>query len=232
MVQVEGRMRTNSGPHTKDTAQPREAAQARGASQAAEAAEQSDATDALLWTNAGKLFARWQDGDSESLDQLVRLLTPVLWHVVRAYGLNKDAAEDVVQSTWLTLVRSGASITDPQAVGKWLTITARRQAWRSRSRRQPDPVDDSWMEWHLESEPSAESHVIQGFGEQQLWAAVQLLPERCIRLLRVIAFSDKPDYASLATELDMPMGSIGPTRGRCLQRLKALITTKENGSST
>lgn len=213
MVQVEGRMRTDSGPRSQDSPQP------------ADQANPSKANDAQLWTKAGDLFARWQDGDSESLDELVRLLTPVLWHVVRAYGLNSDAAEDVVQSTWLTLVRSGHSISDPRAVGKWLTITARRQAWRSRSRRQPDPVEDSWMEWHLESEPSAESQVIQGIGEKQLWAAVQRLPERCVRLLRVIAFSDKPDYASLATELGMPMGSIGPTRGRCLQRLKTLITT-------
>ncbi len=220
MVRVEGRTRADSGPHTQAMPQVENAGGERVA------AEQPDATDPLLWTKAGELFARWQDGDSESLDQLVRLLTPVLWHVVRAYGLNKDAAEDVVQSTWLTLVRSGASITDPQAVGKWLTITARRQAWRSRSRRQPDPVEDSCLEWHLESEPSAESHVVQGIGERHLWAAVQRLPERCIRLLRVIAFSDKPNYASLAAELGMPIGSIGPTRGRCLQRLKALITTQ------
>ena len=218
MVQVEGRMRTDSGP------------QPVGPRDSQDAAEGSNADDAMLWTRAGELFDSWQRGDSESLDQLVRLLTPVLWHVVRAYGLSKDAAEDVVQSTWLTLVRSGSSINDPRAVGKWLTITARRQAWRSRSRHEPDPVEDSWMEWHLESERSAESHVIQGIGEQQLWAAVQQLPERCIRLLRVIAFSDKPDYASLATELDMPMGSIGPTRGRCLQRLKGLITSPQTGA--
>ena len=218
MVQVEGRIRTDSGPQPAD---PKDSQDAAGG---------SNADDAMLWTRAGELFDSWQRGDSESLDQLVRLLTPVLWHVVRAYGLSKDAAEDVVQSTWLTLVRSGSSINDPRAVGKWLTITARRQAWRSRSRHEPDPVEDSWMEWHLESERSAESHVIQGIGEQQLWAAVQQLPERCIRLLRVIAFSDKPDYASLATELDMPMGSIGPTRGRCLQRLKGLITSPQTGA--
>ncbi|MGN6613012.1 MAG: sigma-70 family RNA polymerase sigma factor, partial [Angustibacter sp.] len=50
------------------------------------------------------------------------------------------------------------------------------------------------------------------------------LPERCQALLRVIAFADRPDYASVAESLGMPIGSIGPTRGRCLHRLRAALT--------
>ena len=62
--------------------------------------------------------------------ELVALLTPILWHTVRAQRLDREAAEDVVQSTWLALVRSADSIADPQAVLQWLIVTARRESWR------------------------------------------------------------------------------------------------------
>src|SRR5262245_65198218 len=82
------------------------------------------------WAAAADHFRRWLDGESTALDDLVRTLTPVLWQVVRAYGLDRHQAEDVVQTTWLTLVRKSDTIDDPQAVSSWLTTTARREAWR------------------------------------------------------------------------------------------------------
>lgn len=60
-----------------------------------------------VWVRAASCFARWQGGESAALDELVKLMTPVLWHTVRAYGLSQAAAEDAVQNTWLALVRSG-----------------------------------------------------------------------------------------------------------------------------
>ena len=57
----------------------------------------------------------------------------------------------------------------------------------------------------------------------RLWQHIAELPERCRALLRVIAFADRPDYAELAKALDMPQGSIGPTRGRCLAKLRLLL---------
>src|SRR3954447_7779287 len=83
-----------------------------------------------LWECAGGEFAAWRAGDPGALDRLVRLGTPVLWQVVRAYGLSRESAEDVVQTTWLALVRAGGSVREPQAVLGWLTMTARREAWR------------------------------------------------------------------------------------------------------
>ncbi|MFM9587452.1 RNA polymerase sigma factor, partial [Streptomyces caniscabiei] len=61
-------------------------------------------------------FERWTRGDTRAIDDLVRTMTPVLWQVVRAYGLDPLLAEDVVQATWLTLVRRRAAIRDPQAI--------------------------------------------------------------------------------------------------------------------
>jgi DNA-directed RNA polymerase specialized sigma24 family protein len=62
-----------------------------------------------------------------------------------------------------------------------------------------------------------------GDESRRLWSAVETLNERCQRLLRVVAFEDRPDYARLAQDLSMPIGSIGPTRNRCLAKLRALL---------
>ena len=92
------------------------------------------------WERAAVLFGRWRDGDAGAMDDLVRLITPVLWQVARAYGLDRDLAEDVVQTTWLTLVRRHTSIAKSRAVVGWLTTCARREAWRvSKRQRRADP---------------------------------------------------------------------------------------------
>ncbi len=80
--------------------------------------------------------------------ELVALLTPILWHTVRAQRLDRESAEDVVQTTWLALVRSADSIADPQAVLQWLIVTAQRESWRvvkRADRVEPkDFDDDDW----------------------------------------------------------------------------------------
>ncbi len=191
-----------------------------------------DDRDVARWERAGDLFVRWLDGDARAMDDLVRLLTPVLWHVVRAYGLDHGHAEDVVQTTWLALVRRHESISDPRAVSGWLTISARREAWRvSRLHRRADVTESVELEPHLPTTPSAEHTAVQSAESRRLWDAVGLLAERCQRLLRVIAFDDRPDYARIASDLKMPVGSIGPTRQRCLAKLRALLEARGQETS-
>lgn len=183
-----------------------------------------------VWNQAADHFRSWSNGDQRALDDLVKTLSPVLWHVVRAYGLDHDRAEDVVQTTWLSLVRRRESISDAQAVGSWLTTTARREAWRvSRNESRADPVADEVIDRRMPEHPSAESEAVAHDEDARLWVGVNQLSDTCQRLLRVIAFSDRPDYASLAVDLGMPKGSIGPTRGRCLEKLKTLLEEQTNG---
>ncbi len=177
-----------------------------------------------VWGHAAAAFERWTAGDAVALDELVRVMTPVLWHVVRAYRLSTELAEDVVQTTWLSLVRSRANILEPAAIGGWLTTTARREAWKvAKASGRALPVEDDELARRLPDEGSAEAEVVRRDDDAHLWDAVDQLSERCRQLLRIVAFEHRPDYAKIAADLGMPVGSIGPTRGRCLQKLRALI---------
>jgi RNA polymerase sigma factor (sigma-70 family) len=175
---------------------------------------------------AAQRFRAYRAGDSEALEAMVSALTPLLWHIVRAYGLDSASAEDVVQNTWLTLVRKADTVAEPQAVLRWLTVTARRDAWRAaRLRGRIDLTDDVTTLDIRSPQESPEQEVVRTADERALWLAVGKLNERCQRLLRIIAFHDRPDYTALSQELGMPVGSIGPTRGRCLDKLRAELAT-------
>ncbi len=184
----------------------------------------SDSTP--LWSRAAEHFRAWCRGDQGALDDLVRALTPVLWNVVRAYVLDAQCAEDVVQETWLKLVRKRDDVKEPQAVTRWLTTAARREAWRqSRVAQRQQPVEDEVLHRDVEPVASAEQDAVDAFQRSLLWACVGQLDPRCQRLLRVVAFDERPDYSTLSEDLGMPVGSIGPTRGRCLGKLRALLAT-------
>jgi RNA polymerase sigma factor (sigma-70 family) len=171
-------------------------------------------------------FRAWRGGDPAGLERLVRLLTPTLWQLVRSYGLNRAAAEDAVQTTWLNLVRKADTVREPRAVAGWLSITARREAWRlARADGRTSTVEPE-MITNLGDEPgpaSPETLALASETARRLWRFVAMLPQRCRRLLRAIAFDERPDYGRLALELNMPIGSIGPTRGRCLKKLRDLM---------
>jgi len=191
---------------------------------ASDVAGRSDAAETSVWVRAAACFERWQGGDSAALDELVRLMTPVLWHTVRAYGLTQVAAEDAVQNTWLALVRNGHQVAESAAIGGWLLTTARRTAWRAKSTdAKTFAVEDTQLAAGLPTSKAAEASAMEELGSSMLRQHVQTLDERCQRLLRIVAFDDRPDYAGLAKDLHMPIGSIGPTRRRCLDKLRSSL---------
>ncbi len=177
-----------------------------------------------LWAVAEARFTAWRDGHPAGIDDLVRLVSPALWHVARAHGLNPEESRDVVQSTWLALVRGRDDIREPRTVLAWLTTTARRESWRvARSEGRSDPVEDEALEFFGEPTEAADATADRHLEGERLWRAVEALSERCRRLIRIIAFAERPDYAHLSAELGIPVGSIGPTRGRCLSKLRELL---------
>jgi len=191
----------------------------------------SDTPVGTLAGRAGAAFAAYQSGEREQLSELVDLVTPILWHTVRAQRVGYDQAEDIVQTTLLRLVHHADAIEDPLAVLAWLIVTAKRESWRIlREARRVQPLPD-----YEEADPAPEATVegpetaaLASLEGHVLWQHVATLSERCRSLLRVVAFSDRPDYAAVAEALGMPVGSIGPTRGRCLAKLRLLLDTDQH----
>lgn len=184
--------------------------------------DRSDSAD--LWHRVGDQFQRWQGGEEEALADLVQTMTPVLWHVVRAYRLSASQAEDVIAVTWFQLIHAHAQIRDPRCVGGWLTTTARREAWRTvRTDGRTAVLDREALDLVLPRQRSAEADVQYAADCDRLWQAVDGLPDRCRRLLRIVAFERRPHYAQLAVDLGIPVGSIGPTRSRCLAKLRVAL---------
>lgn len=187
----------------------------------------ADAQPETIWDLVAKAFNRWRSGDQVALDDVVRTMSPVMWHVARAYDLNREAVEDVLQTTWLNLVKHQDTVRDAQALTKWLLTATRREAGRTvQAGRRHVPVPDDTLGLGLPEQRSAETEAVVCDESHRLWQAVAQLEPRCQRLLRLIAFDERPDYAALSVELDMPRGSIGPTRIRCLDKLRTTMRAK------
>lgn len=181
-----------------------------------------------LAERAAEAFRQYRSGDPEAMSLLVDETAALLWHTARSQGLSSQQAEDVVQTTWLQLVTHAESLSDPRAVLKWLLTTTRREAWASvrRSRREETRDDLVDVAPELSShDPGPDDVVVRNQDQRVLWRHFTTLPERCQRLLRVVALAERPDYAQVAEALGMPVGSIGPTRGRCLAKLRAALTS-------
>lgn len=165
-----------------------------------------------------------RDGDQQSLAELVEELTPLLWQVARAQGLDRDTSCDIVQTAWLKLLGALGEIRSPRALTSWLITVTRREAWRVRNAgRMELPARDVMFADLPDLGPTPEEQRVATERRRQLWAAVGQLSERCQQLLRVIAFTPRPDYDVVSLALGMPRGSIGPTRGRCLAKLRDVL---------
>jgi RNA polymerase sigma factor (sigma-70 family) len=169
-------------------------------------------------------LARAKAGELSALDEVVAELNPLLWHVARSQGLSDEDAADVVQTTWLELVRQLNSIRSPLALTAWLVSATKREAWRANARRRKqagpgvEALDDT-----PDEVAAPDERICADERDRALWRHFARLSERCRTLLRVVAQASRPDYAAIAESLDMPRGSIGPTRGRCLAKLRAML---------
>jgi len=166
-----------------------------------------------------------RDGNDDALGQIVTELSPLLWQVARATGLSSGDAEDVLQTVWMRLISHLDDIRSSTALTAWLVITTKRESWRVRAAgRKQLPADQDWLAALPDQAPGSEEQAIADDQRRALWAAIGQLSPRCQELLRIVAFVSRPDYATVAAELGIPRGSVGPTRGRCLAKLRASLT--------
>jgi RNA polymerase sigma factor (sigma-70 family) len=184
-----------------------------------------------LSNDVGVLIRSAVAGDEQAWTALVDRFSGLVWSVARAYGLPNADAEEVYQTTWLRLAEQLTRLKEPEAVGGWLATTARREAMRTlRMARRIVPVDDPDRLDYGSDEASGEQAVLEREDAaersqltQRVWAAFQALPERCRRLLRLLTAVPPPSYLEVAAALEVPVGSIGPTRARCLARLRTQL---------
>ena len=183
------------------------------------------APDARTATRIARLteaLERARAGDSTGLDDIVVECTPLLWHVARSQGVRPEDVADVVQHTWLELVARLADIRTPSTLTAWLITTTKRESWRINRKRGATTELEALGEPAADV-PDVDETLLTNERDRVLWRAFAQLPDRCRQLLRIVAMVDRPTYDVVGEALGMPHGSIGPTRGRCLAKLRSLL---------
>jgi RNA polymerase sigma factor (sigma-70 family) len=165
-------------------------------------------------------------GDERGWESIVTAYSGLVWSVARAYRLSSADAADVFQGTWLRLVEHLDGIRDASRLGGWLATTARREALMLLRRAGRDvPVDVAGAFGDISADTvSLDEHLIRDEEQRMLWQAFARLSASCQRLLRVVFADPPPRYEEISAALDMPIGSIGPTRARCLASLQSMLT--------
>jgi RNA polymerase sigma factor (sigma-70 family) len=164
-------------------------------------------------------------GDQRAWDSIVEKYGEMVWSIARGFRLSMTDAADVSQATWLRLVEHITDIRDGERLGAWLATTARREALGLLRRAKRDiPVDDAGLtEPENDDTQGPEQHVMRGEQDRLLWQAFKRLNGPCQRLLRLLLLDPTPPYAEIGAALGMPVGSIGPTRARCLTNLRGIL---------
>jgi RNA polymerase sigma factor (sigma-70 family) len=143
----------------------------------------------------------------------------LIWATTRGYGLSPGDAHDVSQTTWLRLAEHLTRLREPERLGAWLAVTARREALRTRQR-SARLVLDSWCGEGPDDEADLDAALLRDERDALLWRTFSALSEPCKALLRVLMSDPPPSYLEVGEALEMPVGSIGPRRQRCLQALR------------
>jgi RNA polymerase sigma factor (sigma-70 family) len=165
------------------------------------------------------------DGDKKAWERLVDQYAKLIWSITVEYRLVESDAADVAQTTWLRLLEHIGRIQYPDRVGSWLAATARNECLRSLAARKRVVLGhdtDAMEEVHA---PSAEvdERLLAAERDQTVRDAITHLPARWQRLLEMLMADPPVPYTEISDQLGLPVGSIGPTRGRCLARLRLLL---------
>ncbi len=178
--------------------------------------------------STAELVSGARDGSQQAWNELVDRFSPLLWRIARSLRLNHADAADAVQTTWLRLVEHLDRIREPSAVPGWLVTTCNREALRIMrvgARCFPkDPTDPTALPEHRMDQARTSDPVEVVLGKEAaeiLRAAVDELSDRQRHLLAALGDTSGPSrYRQVSVKLDIPVGSIGPTRDRALRRLR------------
>jgi RNA polymerase sigma factor (sigma-70 family) len=163
-------------------------------------------------------------GDQQAWSELVSRFGGMIASVGRRYGLSAADIGELQQTTWLRLVENLHRIEQPERVGGWLATTASRQSLQLLKRASRYTLGADQVLANLPDDHTFEDDALPAGEEQKmLMRGWSRLKPRCQELLSLLISDDAVGYKELSQMLDMPIGSIGPTRARCLEHLKRLI---------
>jgi len=169
------------------------------------------------------LVTRARSGDRSAWDELVDRYSPLIWSICHRWQLDRTDAEDVGQAVWLRLVEQLGNIREPAALPGWLATTTQRECSRTRRSRcrlaAGGQVPDAE---NLPDEQAATAEDVLFMAERHaaLRAAFTDLPANWQQLLTLLTTEPPTPYAEISVKLGIPVGSIGPNRSRCLDRLR------------
>jgi RNA polymerase sigma factor (sigma-70 family) len=173
-----------------------------------------------------ELLARCLAEDAAAWETLVRRYQRLVSSITFKFGLTQEDAADVLQAVFLTLFEQLETLRERAKLSSWIITVAVRECWKLRRRRgETDSLDAP--EWVAANEPADEAHlqldadILKLQRQHLIRRAIELLPKRCRELLKLLFYTETPlSYAELSRQVGIPTASIGPTRGRCLDKLK------------
>jgi RNA polymerase sigma factor (sigma-70 family) len=180
------------------------------------------------------LVERAREGDQDAWDQIVRRYAALVWSLCRYYGLSEGDIDDVGAYVWLRLVERLSELREPAALPGWIATTTQRECMQMlRMRTRVVPIEHEQLP--AAADPPPDDLLLNQERHIALRSAFAELPERCRRLLSML-FGDPPThYDEISRTLGLKVPSIGPTRMRCLDKLRqsppvaALMDTAQVG---
>ncbi|HEY0868397.1 MAG TPA: sigma-70 family RNA polymerase sigma factor [Fimbriimonas sp.] len=175
-----------------------------------------------------RLVDRCRQGDDRAWGTLVDRFQALVYSIPRRYGLQEDDAADVFQATFQTLLQNLDRIESARALPRWLAVTASRESLRIKriSGRAESGGDLPLDEILSSEEKSAEAGAIEADLAFRLRQGLSEMQEKCRSLLSMLYFEDGVSYETISDKLSMPIGAIGPTRARCLEKLRKILGGK------
>jgi RNA polymerase sigma factor (sigma-70 family) len=175
--------------------------------------------------DATRLLNRAASGDPAAWQGLVDKYGRLIWSITRDFKLAESDAADVFQTTWMRLIEHIDRIDHPDRVGSWLAATARNECLRSLAahKRVVLAQGDDSFDLPAVTEPEIDEALLAAERAEVVREAMTQLPRRWQRLMEMLMSDPPASYAEISDQLGLPVGSIGPTRGRCLARLRVLL---------